>query len=195
MLITALTHAGRYGSNFLGVYIMNASITTNTIKSAESEALAVEVNETTSREVAQLASSLAINRVVLTRSQKKALDYALRLQAEGRVGDLSLSSVKTDQLVFARLNTMLNKQNAVVSARADNNKIHALILNVLGSNAKPGIYTPKSAKTIELKLFYASLVSYVHGKDDSTEKARDARQAYIDNNFAEIKVLISELRD
>ncbi len=137
---------------------------------------------------AGLSAPIALETVVLTRSQLKALQYAKSLHEKGQLDSLSLSGNKTDKL----LADAIRQREAICKAEGNNQKIHAYILHRIGSDTRFAI--PKSSKLADLFTWVSECEAQIRGKDDSTEKARQSRANTINERFAKCFDMIENLR-
>ena len=136
----------------------------------------------------QAGLSMPLETIVLSRSQRKALDYAKSLHEKGQLSDLSLSGNKTDNALFCALNL----RNEVSNALNNNQKIYSLIQKRNGSDTRFAM--PKSAKIADLFTWVAALEAQIRGKDDSTEKAVESRRDTIQTRFGDCINLVEALR-
>lgn len=136
----------------------------------------------------QAGFSAPLETSILSRSQRKALDYAKGLHEKGQLSDLAISGNKTDSALFHALNL----RNEVNNALNNNQKIYSLIQKCNGSDTR--FELPKSAKIADLFSWVAALEAQIRGKADSTEKAVESRRDTIQTRFGDCINLVEALR-
>lgn len=137
--------------------------------------------------VPTIAAPVVNTAIGLTRSQRKAFDYAQKMQNEGRAGDLVASSNRLER----ELGRDLYLQNRNIHARGNNKAILQLIIDINGGNSR--VPTPQSASTADLCQWVADVDAIIRGKADSTAKARATRDAYVTAHYGSVLVMIGEL--
>jgi len=136
----------------------------------------------------QAGLSMPLETIVLSRSQRKALDYAKSLHDKGQLSDLAISGNKTDNVLFHALNL----RNEVNNALNNNQKIYSLIQKCNGSDTR--FELPKSAKIADLFTWVAALEAQIRGKADSTQKAIESRRTTIQTRFGDCINLAADLQ-